>query len=68
MKRKIDHEKMVHELIEAGELIAKGYDFFEDMGGHIVHESDVASYFNYYVERMTPAERRELTKRLTEDI
>lgn len=56
--------EMARELVEAGELIRHGGDYFEDMGGHIVHESSVPEYFKYYLDHLPLDERKEVFKRL----
>ncbi len=58
--------KLINELCEAGELIRKGEDYFEDMGGHIVHESGLDSYISEYMKGLSHLEREELIARTNE--
>lgn len=45
-----------------GELINRGDDFYEDMGGHCSHESNLDGCIEEYVARLTEEERNELAK------
>lgn len=69
MKIKMQYSvsQMRDELLEAGELINRGGDYFEDMGGHIIHESAIPEYFKYYLDHLPLDERREFFKRLAGD-
>ncbi len=42
--------ELISEMVNAGELIRKGGDYFEDMGGHILHESNLDSYIEEFVK------------------
>lgn len=64
-QRKITPSDMIFELVEAGEWINRGGDYFEDMGGHLVHESSCEDYFTYYLENLSVTEREEVIDRLT---
>lgn len=55
---------MILELVEARELVRKGDDFYEDLGGHIIHESNLDSYIEDYVSRLSEDERNELATRI----
>lgn len=46
-----DEEKqiVIEDMIEEGDLIRKGCDFVEDMGGHYLHESQLDSYISDYL-------------------
>lgn len=59
--------KMAWELIEAGDLISKGDDYFEDMGGHLISIRAIPDYFENYLKRLSDTERKEVLKRLAED-
>jgi hypothetical protein len=56
--------QMAQELVDAGDLVPMAEGFFEDMGGHLVHEDMVPSYFEYYLKNLKPAERGEVIARL----
>ncbi len=58
--RNISLTDMSEILVEAGELIARGGDYFEDMGGHIIHESSVPEYFDDFLRHMKQSDRAEL--------
>jgi len=53
---------MINEMVEAGDLINKGGDFYEDMGGHLIHELRLDHYIEGYLKNMSPGERIELIK------
>jgi len=36
-------------MVDVGELIRKGDDFYEDMGGHILHESNLDGHIESYL-------------------
>lgn len=57
---------MAQELVDAGELIPRAEDFYEDMGGHIIHEDSVPSYFESYFKRLTSGERSDVLARIGE--
>lgn len=60
---------LIDELVNAGDLIRRGEDFFEDMGGHILHESNLDDYITSYLNHMDREERAELIKRINgEDV
>lgn len=54
---------LVNEMVDAGELIRRGEDFFEDMGGHILHESNLDSYIESYMKALPEIELRALVDR-----
>ena len=58
---------MIQEMVDAGELIQKGDDYFEDMGGHILHESNLDSYITEFMKNLRPDERRELISRISDE-
>jgi hypothetical protein len=58
-------EYMTKVLIDVGELLIVGDCYFEDMGGHIIHESQVDDYIEEYVNRISKKERLELMKEYT---
>jgi len=68
IKEMIITERKVEELIDAGEVIPIGGDYFEDNGGHIVHESDLNSYFEYYLKNLPTEEREEVISRIVQAI
>jgi hypothetical protein len=58
-------EYMTKVLIDTGELLTVGDCYFEDMGGHVIHESQVDGYIEEYVNRISKKERIELMKEYT---
>ena len=55
-------EYMTEVLVDVGELLTIGDCFYEDMGGHVIHESQVDDYIEEYVNRISKKERTELMK------
>lgn len=55
---------MIDELVDAGELIRKGEGYFEDMGGHILHESNLDGHISQYMKNLSEPERAELIERI----
>lgn len=54
---------MVSILIEAGELIGLGGDFYEDMGGAVITSNDdstIKSYFTYFFENLSEDEQKQI--------
>lgn len=51
---------LVNHLCEVGELIRRGDDFYEDMGGHIIGDSMLDSYISEYMSNLSDEERTEL--------
>lgn len=51
---------LIQVMCEAGELIRRGDDMFEDMGGHILHESNLDYYITEYMKQLSEEERTEL--------
>ena len=35
------NQKRIKEMVEAGDLKRVGEDFYEDLGGHVIHESQI---------------------------
>jgi hypothetical protein len=58
------NETMAQELVEADELKHLMDDFYEDLGGHIIHMEDVPAYFQHYIKHLRPDEREEVLARL----
>lgn len=58
------NETMAEELVQADELKPLLGDFFEDLGGHIIHMEDVPAYFQHYIKHLKPSEREEVLARL----
>ncbi len=62
---------MIQELLEAGEIVKRGDMFFEDMGGHVIHESMlddcVEDYFASYLKMLSTSERAEALKRVEDN-
>lgn len=54
---------MIDEMVDVGELIPKG-EFYEDMGGHLSHKSQLDGHIKSYFYNMPEAERNELIKRI----
>jgi len=63
MNSSIDLSFMVQELVDAGELIRRGDEFYEDMGGHLIHERSAPEYFWDYVDGLSESEKSDLLKR-----
>jgi hypothetical protein len=60
-----NQSQMLIELVDAGELIPLGDDFYEDMGGHIIGAHyGIESYFENYLKHLTPEERKEVYERM----
>ncbi len=57
-------EALIEELCAVGEIKCLGEDLFEDMGGHILHESHLDSYIENYLKHLAESERKELRARL----
>lgn len=55
-------ENLIRHLADVGELIRRGEDLYEDMGGHLLHESHLDPYITEYLERLSPEERAEVIK------
>jgi hypothetical protein len=51
---------MINHLCDVGELQRKGEDLYEDLGGHIVHESHLDDYIFNYLKNLSDAERNEV--------
>ena len=58
-------DQMISILMDAGDLIPVGESHFEDMGGHIISERDVPSYFDYHMKSLRDDERAELIRGLS---
>jgi len=56
-------DALIEELCDAGELIRRGGDLFEDMGGHVVHESQLDRYIDDYMVNLSEEDRNELVER-----
>ena len=54
---------LIDHMVDAGELIRRGDDLYEDMGGHIVHECNLDSYISEYMNHMDADERWELIRK-----
>lgn len=59
--------QMAWELVEAGDIISKGDDLFEDMGGHLISIRDIPSYFEHYLKSLSDNERKEVLNRIAEE-
>lgn len=53
---------LINELCDVGELIRKGGDYFEDMGGHLLHESNLDSYIENYLSHLSEGDVKDLVK------
>lgn len=62
--RSTRYAQLVEELVNAGDLIPKADDLYEDMGGHLVRFENLEFYIESYVKALTPKEREQLFKRL----
>ncbi len=58
-------EQMTTELLDAGDLIGLHGGYFEDMGGHIISDLDVPSYFDYYMQNLSAEEKSDVLARLS---
>ena len=58
---------MAQELVDAGDFEPKAEGFFEDMGGHLIHEDTVPEYFSYYLKNLSAEERAEVIARMSAD-
>ena len=56
-------EALIQEMCEVGEIIRRGDDLFEDMGGHMVHESQLDDYITNWMQGLTDDEREEVISR-----
>lgn len=56
--------QMAEILVDVGDLIPAGDDFFEDMGGHLLRIDMVPSYFEHYLEHASPDDRKDALERL----
>lgn len=61
---------LLAEMCNCGELIRKYDDMFEDMGGHLIHESSeiIDSYIDNFLENLPVQERRELVDRIFREV
>lgn len=57
--------KLIDELVDVGELIPKGDELFEDMGGHLVHERNLDSYITNHLEHLPAEELAVLIDRIS---
>lgn len=55
---------MINELCDARELICRGDDLYEDMGGHILHESNLDPYIDSYLKNLSHEERAGVIRRI----
>ena len=69
MKIKMSYSdgQLARTLVDLGEFVRKGGEYYEDMGGHIIHESAAQEYFTHYLNHCSLDERKEIFKMLSED-
>ena len=59
---------ILQEMIDSGDLIGIAEDMYEDMGGHVIHESNIGDiYIDAFLEGLSRADRREVVMRLTSE-
>lgn len=56
--------QLIDEMVDVGDLIRKGDDIYEDMGGHILHESNLDPYIEQFIVNLRPEELLELKSRI----
>lgn len=56
--------KLIEIMVDFREIIRRGEDCFEDMGGGIWHESEIGGQIEYFLENLTVEERAEINKEL----
>ena len=51
MKIKMSYSdgQLARTLVDLGEFVRKGGEYYEDMGGHIIHESAAQEYFTLLI-------------------
>ena len=54
---------LIQEMVEVGELIKHGEDLYEDMGGHMLHESNLDHYITNWMQNLSDEERNEVIER-----
>lgn len=57
-------EALIQEMCEVGELIRRGDDVFEDMGGHMIGDNMIDDYITNWLQNMTDDERNEVIERI----
>ena len=63
MKHQISNDFMIQEMVDCGDLIPIADGYFEDMGGHILHESNLEYYIESFLKGLTDEEMNDLIKR-----
>lgn len=58
---------MIDELCDVGELIRRSGDFYEDMGGHLLHESNLDTHIEAYLKGLTSEDLNEVITRIGGD-
>lgn len=58
-------EVCIREMVDAGDLKQLGDGLYEDMGGHLIHESHeiMDDYIENFLTELRPKERNELLKK-----
>ena len=51
-------------MVEAGELIPRGEEFFEDMGGHLLRGSNAEEHINSYLDSLPHTEKDSILKQI----
>lgn len=59
-EHKMTRAELIAMMVDFGELISKGDDLYEDMGGHILHESGLDYYIEQFIKNLTPEGKKEL--------
>ena len=57
---------MAEILVDVGDLVSMGEDYFEDMGGHLLRIDMVPSYFENYLKHASKEDRADALERLKE--
>ncbi len=63
-RKQIKRDQLIEIMVEAGDIIPKGEGYYEDMGGHLNHESNLDGHVEAYLKSLSMKERMELMKRL----
>ena len=47
-----ERSSLIEEMVELGHLDAVGDDLYEDMGGHVIHESNLDCHIEDFVKNL----------------
>lgn len=56
--------ELLDAMCDCGELIRRGDDFYEDMGGHVSHESNLDGHIENWLLNLDPEERKEVVNKV----